>query len=357
MTTIPLWRGFNVLDLFSTSVRWKEHFPMDDGVFQEDDFAMIQELGFNFARIPMSYMYCGKGPYARTPDPDRLGLIDRAVELGQRYGVHIMLAFHRAPGYCVTQASQFDTPEKGSLFTEDEDREDFVTWWRTLAERYADVAPQALSFDLVNEPIEIPLEAVERTFLPAIEAITAVNPERLIQVEGPYYMRKGPESIPVAREIATLPNVVNSVHLYSPIGLTHYHCPWAGEALQYAGTPPAWPYQAPPELLSELNPDGAGVWDREALRTLLKPYLDLAAEGYPVHVGEMGSYSGAPHDVYLAYFADVVGLLAEYGIGWAMWNFRGPFGILDNGRADAEYADFHGHKLDAKLLEVLKGNG
>ncbi|MDR1236628.1 MAG: hypothetical protein LBK28_00130, partial [Propionibacteriaceae bacterium] len=89
---------------------------------------------------------------------------------------------------------------------------------------------------------------------------------------------------------------------------------------------------------------------------LIKPYLDLAEAGYAVHVGEMGSYSAVPHDVYLAYFADVTGLLAEYGIGYAMWNFRGPFGILDNGRTDADYVDFHGHKLDQKLLDVLKSN-
>jgi endoglucanase len=44
----------------------------------------------------------------------------------------------------------------------------------------------------------------------------------------------------------------------------------------------------------------------------------------------------------------------EAGIGWALWNFRGPFGILDSERKDVQYEDFHGHKLDRKMLELLE---
>jgi endoglucanase len=37
-----------------------------------------------------------------------------------------------------------------------------------------------------------------------------------------------------------------------------------------------------------------------------------------------------------------------------MWNFRGSFGFLDSERADVAYQDFHGHKLDRAMLDVLK---
>ena len=40
--------------------------------------------------------------------------------------------------------------------------------------------------------------------------------------------------------------------------------------------------------------------------------------------------------------------------GWAMWNFRGSFGVLDSGRDDVEYEDWHGRKLDRKLLTLLQ---
>jgi endoglucanase len=51
---------------------------------------------------------------------------------------------------------------------------------------------------------------------------------------------------------------------------------------------------------------------------------------------------------------DVLSILKDYNIGYALWNFRGSFGVLDSGRADATYQDFHGHKLDHKLLSLLQ---
>jgi endoglucanase len=44
----------------------------------------------------------------------------------------------------------------------------------------------------------------------------------------------------------------------------------------------------------------------------------------------------------------------EAGWGWAVWNFRGDFGVMDSGRADVAYEDFQGHKLDRKMLELLR---
>jgi hypothetical protein len=42
------------------------------------------------------------------------------------------------------------------------------------------------------------------------------------------------------------------------------------------------------------------------------------------------------------------------GWGWALWNFRGEFGILDSEREDVEYEEFLGHKLDRELLSLLQ---
>jgi endoglucanase len=33
---------------------------------------------------------------------------------------------------------------------------------------------------------------------------------------------------------------------------------------------------------------------------------------------------------------------------------HGGFGILDSDRADVQYGDFHGHKLDREMLNVLQ---
>ncbi|MDD3546038.1 MAG: glycoside hydrolase, partial [Kiritimatiellae bacterium] len=70
-------------------------------------------------------------------------------------------------------------------------------------------------------------------------------------------------------------------------------------------------------------------------------------------VGEFGAFNHTPHDIVLAWMEDNLKLWREHGLGWALWNFRGAFGILDSGRADVQYEDFHGHKLDRKMLNLL----
>ena len=56
----------------------------------------------------------------------------------------------------------------------------------------------------------------------------------------------------------------------------------------------------------------------------------------------------------LHWLGDVLDILTAHGIGYALWNFRGPFGILDSEREDVDYEDWHGHTLDRALLALLQ---
>jgi len=50
----------------------------------------------------------------------------------------------------------------------------------------------------------------------------------------------------------------------------------------------------------------------------------------------------------------VLDILTTNKIGYALWNFKGDFGILNSGRQDVAYQDWYGNKLDKGLLELLK---
>ncbi len=103
--------------------------------------------------------------------------------------------------------------------------------------------------------------------------------------------------------------------------------------------------------------DSSTKKDRQWLRTAqIEPWLAVQKTGVGVMVGEFGAYNKTPHDVTLCWMEDNLKNWQEVGWGWALWNFRGAFGIMDSGRADVEYEDFHGHKLDRKMLELLKRN-
>jgi endoglucanase len=80
----------------------------------------------------------------------------------------------------------------------------------------------------------------------------------------------------------------------------------------------------------------------------------MQKRGVRVYVGETGTPKTSPHNVYLAWMQDNLENWKAAGWGWALWNFRGEFGIFDSERADVEYEDFRGYKLDRKLLNLLQ---
>ncbi|HWB59339.1 MAG TPA: cellulase family glycosylhydrolase, partial [Chthoniobacteraceae bacterium] len=93
------------------------------------------------------------------------------------------------------------------------------------------------------------------------------------------------------------------------------------------------------------------LWDQR-----IKPWLALAAKGVGIHVGEWGAFNHTPHDVALAWMRDCLDNWRTAGFGWALWNFRGSFGILDSGRKDMDYENFEGHQLDRKMLDLLRAS-
>ncbi len=475
-----LWKGFNLLGKFTKE--WS-----NEG-YVEDDFSMIQELGFNFVRLPVDYRtYSVAGDWNRFIESE-LRDIDAAVQWGGKYGIHVCLNLHRAPGYCVNPPSDpLPANENVSLWSSPEARRAFAFHWGMFARRYRDVPDSALSFNLVNEPGEVPAATYLNSVRDAVAAIRAVSPNRLV-ISDALGWSYGPSE-------AMIPyRLVQSPHFYNPMTITHYKAEWVSGSDTWPV--PVWPilrmvnsfygpskspWNTPMKLqghfpkdtevsilvhqVSSLidltaKADGAKVWDHQfrpgpgtgewsevvyaaewkiyqniydrtysfrlssdaseisfqatagdwmtfnELRikppassgrdeVALQPgigdwgvpqttfalsdagvltvvsipsgfesaysedaFLDawkaIMARGVAAHAGEWGVYNKTPHRVTLAFMRDRLKAFDEAGIGWALWNFRGSFGILDSDRSDVIYEDFQGHQLDRRMLDLLQ---
>jgi hypothetical protein len=75
-----------------------------------------------------------------------------------------------------------------------------------------------------------------------------------------------------------------------------------------------------------------------------------------VHCGECGCWNKTPHAVFLAWFGDVLDILKQNKIGFALWEFSGDFGLINSGRTDVDYENWYGQKLDKKLLDLLRSS-
>jgi aryl-phospho-beta-D-glucosidase BglC (GH1 family) len=472
---LPRWRGFNLMNKFYFR-------PEGNGPFAEEDFRMIHELGFNFVRLPMDYrIWSAPGDWTRF-NRAQLGQIDQAVAWGGRYGIHVCINFHRAPGYTVAQPA-----ETRSLWSDAEAQRVCALHWSTFARRYRGVPNERLSFNLFNEPPDISPAAYAAVVRKMASAIRAEDPDRLILCDGLAWGTK-----PVA-ELASL-DVAQATRGYTPMEVTHYRASWIGGSDRFPL--PTWPraqaegtlyWPGKTEIKREarrplsiegafpqgarlrlhvtvvssqahlvVKADGTAVWEKRFVcgpgkgewkqarhmrewntyqnlydadywapipagtdrveiavtegdwlqlselglalpnaaedvfplrsdwnqppaqvryrpsgrsgpflsavmedrrwlwRTTIAPWKALEARGVGMMVGEFGCFNQTPHPVVLAWLEDCLAHWRRAGWGWAMWEFRGGFGVLDSQRRDVSYQDFHGHRLDRKMLDLLQ---
>jgi aryl-phospho-beta-D-glucosidase BglC (GH1 family) len=474
---LPQWRGFNLLEKFNGR----------NNRFVEDDFRWISGFGFNFVRLPMDYRMWIKDNDWRKIDERVLDEIDEAVQFGEKYGIHVNINFHRAPGYTVAKPA-----EPKSVWTDTEALEVCLLHWRTFAKRYKGVSNDLVSFNLFNEPdrVEPVLAQCVAAHKAIIKGIREEDSNRLIICDGYEWGNK--PFFDLADQ-----KVAQATRGYVPMEISHYKASWIGVD-NWADHPvPAWPFISGNGLLlsdskreikeefrgalviSGLFPNktklrlkvgtvsgttsfvvlaggktifehqfkpqaGEGEWktavfkkewniyqniydrdyetvipagtqnlefrvtqgdwltlkqlavwsenakqetvvhllpdwqqppakfqyrelerkaeltgnvkDKTWLRNRLEAWKKLQEQGCGVMVGEFGAHSLCPHDVVLCWLADCLENWREAGWGYALWNFRGGFGVMDSERTDVNYENFHGHKLDRKMLKLLQGN-
>jgi aryl-phospho-beta-D-glucosidase BglC (GH1 family) len=342
---IPKWKGFNLLDFFSPNIDRAR-----PGT-KEEYFKWMSDWGFDFVRIPMAYPSYVKFDRSRNILPDEVYQIDEEatdriealVENAHKYNMHVSLNLHRAPGFCVNAGFH----EPYNLWLDQEAQDAFYYHWAMWAKKYKNLSPKKISFDLANEPCmredmndqhskrsAVPGDIYRKIAKNAMETIKDSNPDHLVIADG---NNTGSSVIP---EIADL-DIAQSCRGYFPGIISHYKAPWAFKDIENLPEP-KWPGQVGDKYLS-----------REMLEEFYAPWIDMVKKGVGVHCGECGCFNKTPHEVFLAWFKDVLDILGTHGIGFALWEFAGTFGILNSGREDVEYEDWYGYKLDRKLLDLM----
>lgn len=322
---MPQWKGFNLLAKFNPGHQTK---------FDEKDFEIMAEWGFNFARIPLSYWCWSSEDDWYKVDENVLKDIDEVVELGKQYNIHINLNFHRVPGYCI------NPPKPATyLFDDEEPLKACAFHWKLFAERYKSYSPKTVSYNLINEAPTIEDAKYEKVVRYLIDTIRSVDKKKTIIVDG---LDVGNRPL---MSITDIPNIIQSGRGYQPMLISHYAASWVygnGE-MYFPKDKLNWPLQ-----------EGDKLYDKEWLRaTLRKNWTPWIEAGGQIHIGEFGCHNQTPHDVALAWLSDQFDIFKENNWGWSLWNLSGSFGVLDSNRKDVKYEDYKGHKLDRKMLEIL----
>ncbi|THU37120.1 glycosyl hydrolase family 5 [Niastella caeni] len=344
---LPKWKGFNIADYFQPDPWYV------GGNTPEEFFRWVADWGFDFIRIPVAYpTYLNITPQQKyitaddvyKIDENKVNQIEKTIYLAQKYNLHVSLNLHRAPGYCISTGYH----EPYNLWTEKKAQDAFVHHWSFWAKRFKNISYRKISFDLLNEPAyrdnvndtsskttAVPGTLYRTLALAATTAIRKENPASYVIADG---NNGGSDIVP---ELVDL-NIGQSCRGYYPFEISHYKAPWVYPDPAYQPTP-LWPGTV-----------GGRYFSRAMLEEYYKPWLNLVKQGVGVHCGECGCVKDTPHNVFLAWFGDVLDILTTNGIGFALWELKGDFGILNSNRADVQYQDWYGYKLDKKLLTMLQ---
>ena len=324
--------GFN----FQWMTSWKPDRRPEPADEKALDF--LAAFGFNFVRIPLDYRFwTGNFDYFH-PNESIFHFLDQYLEACKSRGIHMSLSMHRAPGYCTNRSDL----EKHNLWTDKTAQDAFVFLWENFASRYKGVPGQYLSFDLINEPPgpgqngltrENHVAIIRRT----VAAVRSIDPDRDIVIDG-----LGGGFLPIP-ELANL-GVTHSGRGYHPMPVTHHMASWWADHVQ-----------APPPRYPGLRWQGRR-WDRAALRDSYRLWREVEKKGVNVHIGEFGCFKHTPDEIAMRWYADILSIYREFGWGYALWHFRGPFGIIEHGRQGAKLEWISGYSVDRALLELILEN-
>lgn len=322
---------------YGFNFQWMASWNPDQRPGPADEKALdfLAEYGFNFARMPIDYRFWTCDFDYFHPDESTFTYIDQYLHACLSRGIHMSLNLHRAPGYCTNR----NDLEQHNLWVDEIAQQAFLFLWETFALRYRDVPGNALSFDLINEPPNPGQHGMRREnhavlVRRTVAAIRAIDPQREIIIDG---LGGGYLAIP---ELASL-GVTHSGRGYHPMPVSHHGAGWWSDHAR-----------APEPKYPGLRWQGR-QWDRAALRDSYRAWRDVEKRGTKIHIGEFGCFKHTPNEIAMRWLADLLGVFREFGWGYAMWQFQGPFGIIEHGRPGARFETLGGYNVDRRLLDLM----
>lgn len=309
-----------------------------------DDIALIARLGFDNVRLSIDPVPLEKDPLGQDGMNDEfLGRLDKAVDTMLADGLAVQIDIHP------------EEPYKLGIRTSDSDVDRFVMLWRKLAAHYATRNPNLIFFEIMNEPGVPDPNRWASIQARAAAAIRKVAPHNTIIATGPNY-----SDIVDLLTQHPLPdsNVIYNFHFYDPHQFTHQGAGWGESWWSYTHNIPYPPTQdSMANLLNEVpNPADRyklenywlDHWDAQHIRLLIDEAAAWAkANNVPLICNEFGAYREhmQPADR-MRWFHDVRSALEADGIGWAMWDYRGGFGVV--WKQDGQPA-----KVDDQVVDAL----
>ena len=288
------------------------------------DFARMASWGMDHVRLPVDYFIFEDDAAPGVYREDGLKYVDFALDCCKKNGLNLVLDLHHAPGFF------FGNGKKNDLFTNPASQARFIAIWEMFSRRYASEGDN-LTFELLNELVWENSDPWNDLWQRAVAAIRAISPERRIIVGGNYW-----NSVTELKNLVVSPDpkVFYTFHDYKPMLFTHQHAGWIQNLREFP-RPTTYPFRVADyeDFYHGHYSDGLTadtVVNKEYLRACLAPAVEFIEKNKrPLYCGEFGVIANAPLPDAIRWIGDQTSLFNEYGIGHAVWSYRGFSAVTD----------------------------
>ena len=298
------------------------------------DLKLLHDIGVLSVRLVISPTYFYQIADPATLNPDMIGYLDKAVDRLLAADLGVVIDMHDQD----KDAWQFNANYVDG----------FMTFWPTLAKRYANRDPDRVIFEMLNEPtFSNDAERWAKIQQRWVQAMRQAVPNHTLIVTGNDWGGiSGLLRLPPLAD----KNLVYSFHFYDPMEFTHQGATWAGPGLEALK---GLPYPATPARCKDLLEKITDPGKKQHLKLFCQSYTTAsklknrlaeaadwgAANNVPLWLGEFGVYCpNAPTQDRAQWIADVRKAAESFKIGWSVWGYDECFGLQRKKLADGAIA-------------------
>lgn len=299
--------------------------------FKDADFKQMRAKGLTFVRLAINLPEVMDDAAPDLLDAEGLALLDESIRRIHAADLAVIVDIHS------TSLEDSNVSNYSARLENPEFFKKFVAFWGSFAKHLTQFDPATTYLGLMNEPVFQddpeqwpPLQAE------LVTAVRAAAPLHAIIVTGALWSNW--ETLTKLQPLAD-DNLIYDFHFYEPFPFTHQGATWTSPAVRglrnvpYPSSPEAVKdliaAQTDPEAREMLRKYGEEAWEASSLRWFIEqPAMWAKKHNVRLICSEFGAYRDVvPHNYRVRWLKDMIAAFDEFGIGWAMWDFDGNFGL------------------------------
>ena len=299
---------------------------------QEDDFARLDSLGFDFVRLPIDEVQFWDENGQKLPEAWEL--MNNAIQWAEKYHLRTIVDLHIIRSHYFNAVNEGDD-SANTLFTSEKSQQDLINMWYQLSDALKGYSVDSVAYEFMNEPVAKEHEQWNQLIAKVHKALREREPMRTLVVGSNLW--QGYETMKYLKVPEGDKNIVLSFHYYNPMLLTHYGAWWTPIGkyrgkVNYPGILISKEdYEAAPDSIKpELEPYLTQEWNVDKIRADFKDAIEVAKKyNLQLFCGEWGVYEPVDRELAYKWTKDMLSVFDEFNIAWTTWCYDADFGFWD----------------------------